>query len=88
MGVADIYNAEPLHLLNVDSPPLLQDVQKSAEAAKAWQSEQGGGLGVGGGGGGGLVREAGPLPGLETKITSINDSGGCTGRLGRCRGCS
>ena len=57
-------------------PPLLQDVYKSAEAAKAWQSELGGKV----------LREAGPLPGLKTKITSITDPGGCSGRLGRCCG--
>eukprot|EP00891_Asterochloris_glomerata_P009554 jgi/Astpho2/9554/Aster-03835 len=42
------------------------DVYKSAEAAKAWQSELGGKV----------VREAGPLPGLKTKITSITDPDG------------
>ena len=51
--------------------PLLQDVYKSAEAAKAWQAELGGKV----------VREAGPLPGLNTKITSITDPGGCTGQM-------
>lgn len=50
--------------LIVDCPPLLQDVYKSAEAAKAWQSELEGKV----------VREAGPLPGLKTKTTSINES--------------
>ena len=64
--------------VNVACPILLQDVHKSAEAARAWQSELGGKV----------VREAGPLPGLKARITSITDPGGCSGRLGRCCGSS
>ena len=39
---------------------------KTAEAVQAWSSELGGKV----------VREAGPLPGLKTKITSVEDPDG------------
>ena len=44
----------------------VQDVYKTADAVKAWSSELGGKV----------VREAGPLPGLKTKITSVEDPDG------------
>lgn len=43
-----------------------QDVYKTAEAVQALSSELGGKV----------VREAGPLPGLKTKITSVVDPDG------------
>lgn len=44
----------------------MQDVYKTAETVKALSGELGGKV----------VREAGPLPGLKTKITSIEDPDG------------
>ena len=44
----------------------VQDVYKTAEAVQALSSELGGKV----------VREAGPLPGLKTKITSVVDPDG------------
>ena len=44
----------------------VQDVYKTAEAVQALSSELGGKV----------VREAGPLPGLKTKITSVEDPDG------------
>lgn len=44
----------------------VQDVYKTAEAVQALSGELGGKV----------VREAGPLPGLKTKITSVVDPDG------------
>ena len=59
---ASMHCAEP----RIESFVDVQDVYKTAEAVQALSSELGGKV----------VREAGPLPGLKTKITSVVDPDG------------